>query len=179
VRGGNKHVAEGVGRYIYELNCATSGVITENTAATNTTSCVLEYGPTFWSQYDSMCLGMGGHLFVIANKTGDCYQTNESDMNRSSFYSESNVHYCFAGSCTVSSVMDENQIVLENSFILWLDWADFQWLDWEDSCAFKYDNLTAINSAAVNNNTALTASDANRSWSYITTLLLAVAVSFL
>jgi hypothetical protein len=197
-----------------ELNCATSGVISENTAATNTTSCVLEYGPTFWSQYDSMCLGMGGHLFVIANKTGDCDQTNESGMNRSSFYSESNVHYCFAGSCTVNSVMDENQIVLENSFILWLDWADFQWLDWEDSCAFKYDNLTAvsstainstvvnstainstainstainsttvnsttINSTTVNNNTANTASDANRSWTYITTLLLAVAVSFL
>jgi hypothetical protein len=197
-----------------ELNCATSGVITENTTATNTTSCVLEYGPTFWSQYDSMCLGMGGHLFVIANKTGNCYQTDESAMNMSSFYSESNVHYCFAGSCTLNSVMDENLVVVGNSFNQWLEWADSQWLYGEDSCAFKYDNLTAvsstainstainstavnsttvnstsinsttvnsttINSTTVNNNTAKTASDANRSWTYITTLLLAVAVSFL
>jgi hypothetical protein len=197
-----------------ELNCATSGVITENTTATNATSCVLEYGPTFWSQYDSMCLGMGGHLFVIANKTGNCYQTNESGMNKSSFYSESNVHYCFAGSCTLNSVMDENLVVVGNSFNQWLEWADGQWLYGEDSCAIKYDNLTAvnstainsttinstainstainstainstainstaINSTAVNNSTAKTASDANRSWTYITTLLLAAAASFL
>jgi hypothetical protein len=167
-----------------ELNCATSGVITENTTATNATSCVLEYGPTVWSQYDSMCLGMGGHLFVIANKTGDCYQTDESGMNMSSFYSESNVHYCFAGSCTLNSVMDENLIVVGNSFNQWLEWTDSQWLYREDSCTFKNDSFTAINSTAinsttVNNNTAKTASDANGSWTYMTTLLLAVAASFL
>jgi hypothetical protein len=162
-----------------ELNCATSGVITENTTSTKTTSCALEYGPTFWSQYDSMCLGMGGHLFVIANKTGDCYQTDESGMNMSSFYSESNVHYCFAGSCTLNSMMDENLVVVGNSFNQWLVWADSQSLYVLDSCAFKNDNLTAVNSTTVKNNTTKTASDANRSWTYITTLLLAVAVSFL
>jgi hypothetical protein len=177
-----------------ELNCVTSGVITENTTATNASSCVLEYGPTFWSQYDSMCLGMGGHLFVIANKTGNCYQTDESGMNMSSFYFESNVHYCFAGSCTLNSMMDENLVVVGNSFNQWLEWADGLWLYREDSCTFKNDSLTAvsstainstaingtsINSTTVNNNTAKTASDANRSWTYMTTLLLAVAVSFL
>jgi hypothetical protein len=177
-----------------ELNCAMSGVITENTTATKASSCVLEYGPTFWSQYDSMCLGMGGHLFVIANKTGNCYQTDESGMNMSTFFSESNVHYCFAGSCTLNSVMDENLVVVGNSFNQWLEWADGLWLYREDSCTFKNDSLTAfsstainstainsttVNSTAVNNNTAKTASDANRSWTYMTTLLLAVAASFL
>jgi hypothetical protein len=77
------------------LRKALAGTNTELKCPMNdTTSCVLDYGPTS-IQRNSMCLAMGGQLFVIANKTAECYRVDDYYTNEiTDSYSESNEYYC-------------------------------------------------------------------------------------
>jgi hypothetical protein len=139
-----------------EMNCPTSD--TTSSSSSSSLSCVLDYGPTS-KQYQSTCLAMGGQLLVFANKTADCYRDGTLYS-----YSESNLHYCFAASCTPNSVMEENEAIVNN----WLN----QWNANYDGCEFTYDALTNVNSTMT-----MSTSNADPSWTYITATMVAVAVS--
>jgi hypothetical protein len=149
------------------LRTALAGTYTEMKCPMNGTTsspCELDYGPTS-KQYQSTCLAMGGQLFIAANKTADCLRNDGSGGSTSYFYSESNLHYCFAASCTPKSVMEENDAIQNN-------WVN-RWLPNYDTCEFSYDALTAVNSTIV----TMSTSNADPSWTYITASIVAVAVS--
>jgi hypothetical protein len=148
------------------LRTALAGTYTEMKCPTNGTTsspCALDYGPTS-KQYQSTCLAMGGQLFVVANKTADCYRNDDNGVSTLYSYSESNLHYCFAASCTPNSVMEENDAIRYN-------WVN-RWVIDYDRCEYTYDALTTVNSTMT-----MSTSNAEPSWTYITASMVAVAVS--
>jgi hypothetical protein len=95
------------------LLTALAGTYTKLNCPINAASWVIDFSATS-RQYKSLCLEMGGQLFVIANKTAACDRAEVNGTNTSYFFSESNVYYSFAASCTHIEVMGDNPFIQDN-----------------------------------------------------------------
>jgi hypothetical protein len=121
-------------------------------------------GP-FWlygsvSRESNLCQDYGGQLFVIASRTAGCERVQENGQKDYQSTSEINTYFCFGASCTLDAVTEEYQLIQDN-------WRA-NLLKNYDSCGFSYDQLTAA---------SIIASDSDRNWSFITTIIVALAVA--